>query len=279
MQDTSATLTQVTTSDGLDLRLRYWLPAGAKSALAFSHGQSDHSGRYKYVSQRLADAGHAVFMVDLRGHGFSPGKRGHITRFSDYLKDIEALQRFTKQQLPDAPSFLGGHSMGGTIALTTALRNPTEWDGVVVSAPWLQLAFNPPRWKTSLGSLASQLLPKFSTSNGLDPADFSHDAEISLAYHSDEHSHGRITARAFAEVDAAGNLIIERAGNFKLPLLMLQGDADTIVDWRVNRTFFNDVTTQDKTLALYPGLFHEVLNEFEKDQVIDDLIAWLDAHS
>lgn len=275
-----ATLTQVTTTDGLDLAARYWLPEGtAKTALAFVHGQSDHSARYGHVGQAVAQAGHAMFMVDLRGHGRSPGKRGHIERFSDYLLDLKALRGLVRQTLPAVPHFLGGHSMGGTVALFSLIDDPADWAGLVLSAPWLKLAFTPPRWKMAVSNVAKDMIPRFSTSSGLRPIDLSHDPDMVKAYRDDPHTHGKITARAYGEISAAQDAVLAQAKTITLPIVMLQGEADPVVSWLVNKRFFNDLASDDKTLHTYPELYHEVFNEADNQQVLDHMVTWLDQHT
>ncbi len=276
----SAQLKHIISSDGLTLQLRYWLPSTTpKSAVAFVHGQSDHSGRYQHVGSRLAAAGHALFVIDLRGHGGSPGKRGHISSIDDYLLDMVAMRYFVDQTLTDMPVFAGGHSMGGVVALASIFDQQEKWAGVILSAPWLKLAFEPPRWQTMLSGFAARVLPSFTVNNGLDPASFSHDAAVVQAYQIDPQSHSQISARAYDAIRKAQQIILAQAADYTLPVLIQQGEADPVVNWHINKAFFDDLGSTDKTLHTYPDLFHEIYNELDNDQIFIDLIAWLNQHS
>jgi alpha-beta hydrolase superfamily lysophospholipase len=270
---------KVKTSDGLNLYAQAWLPDGEpKAMLAFSHGQSEHIGRYAHVGAALAAAGYGLHMADLRGHGKSPGARGHIMGWQDYLNDFAAIREGARQAAPAAKQFLGGHSLGGLIALSAAVQNPPGYEGVIASAPLLRLAFEAPAWKAAMGRVLSGIVPGLTMSNELDASGLSHDRAIVEAYVSDPMVHGKVTARFFTEMLRAQVDTLQHARDLRLPLLVMHGAADPIVSPQASREFYEAAGSADKTLKLYDGLYHEIFNEPEKEQVLADLIAWLDAH-
>jgi acylglycerol lipase len=271
--------TTLTTQDGLELFAQTWLPDDRPQAvLAFVHGQSDHSGRYASLGEALTDAGYALHMADLRGHGLSPGERGHIKHFSDYLTDFQAMLNYARKLAPDKPQFFGGHSLGSTIALAYALQNPPDYMGVIASGTWLKLAFAPPAWKITLGRVMSGIMPGLTMGNELDPVWLTHDKEIVEAYASDPLVHGVISARAYTEITAAAEHVLAHAGDLRLPLLIIQGKDDPIIGCRGSEELAEKVSIEDCQLIVYEGMLHEVLNEIERKRVVGDVISWLDAH-
>lgn len=272
---------QIQTSDGLTLQTRSWMPEGdPKGMIALVHGQAEHSQRYDHVGVALTDAGYGLHMADLRGHGHSPGARGHIMAWNEYHCDAATIMQQARDMAPDAAHFLAGHSLGGLIALSVAVDNPPGYAGVVTSAPALRVAFEPPAWKATVGRLLSGLLPELSMSNELNTSDLSHEQAIVAAYEADPLVHGKVTARFFAEFMAAGESTLAAASNLRLPLLIQHGSADAIASTAASREFYENAGAEDKTIKIYDGLFHEIYNEKEPDRsgVLADLIAWLDAH-
>jgi alpha-beta hydrolase superfamily lysophospholipase len=270
---------QIQTSDGLTLYSQSWLPDDQpKAVIAFCHGQSDHSGRYANLVNALIPAGYALFMADLRGHGKSPGIRGHIMSWEDYRRDMTALMEHARQTFPNLPHFFGGHSMGGLIALHIALDNPPSYRGVIASAPALQFAFEPPAALVTLVRFLSRVAPRTIISNQLDASGLTHDQAIVETYKADPLVHGKVTPRAAVELTTTQADTLARAGQTNLPLLILHGSADPIIAADGSREYYEKASSTDKTLKIYEGLYHEIFNELEKKQVLDDLINWLDAH-
>ncbi len=267
-------------SDGLSLFSRSWLPDGSPlAALAIVHGLGEHSERYNHVGAYFAERGYAVFAVDLRGHGRSPGKRGHINHFDEYLNDAQALVNYAHSQAPTRPLFLLGHSMGGLIALTYAIKYPQELAAVIASGPGLRARMKVPAWKTTLGNIMSGVFPSLSMPNGIDPNHISHDPEIVSAYISDPLNHNKVTARWYTEFTKAGEWALQNANKLSIPALILQGGDDPIVDPSGAKAFFDGIRHNNKKHIEYPGLYHEILNEPEKLQVMDDISGQLSAIS
>ena len=273
--------TTLTTQDGLALFAQTWLPDGKPEAiLIFAHGQAEHSNRYSHFGEALANAGYALHMADLRGHGQSPGKRGHVMRFAEYWTDFQAMLDYAQKLAPDRPQFFGGHSLGGLIALSYALRRtPTGYKGVVVSAPWLRLVFNPPAWKTALGHILSGVIPGLTLGNELNPIWLSHDPDVVAAYAADPLVHGLISTRAYTEITATAAHTLAHAGEWRLPILFLNGKDDPILGCRSAEEFIGGVATEDCRLIIYEDMFHEVFNEIAHKQVFRDVIAWLETHT
>ncbi|MBN1119997.1 MAG: lysophospholipase [Anaerolineae bacterium] len=269
----------IETTNGLHLFTQSWLPDGdPKAIVVFSHGIGEHSGRYAHIGQALADHGYGLCMDDLRGHGQSAGKRGHIDSWGDYRSDFMAIYDDTHTAYPGIPVFAGGHSLGGLIALNAAVVTPNNCAGIIASGAGLGLAFVPPQWKVSLAKTLSNLTPALAMSNEINPDWLSRDRAVVEAYRSDPLVHDRITARCFVEFTAAQEETMSKAGNMTLPLYLIGGAEDQLTSTQAIEKFYTAAGSKDKTLKIYEGLYHEVFNELEQETVIGDLITWLDQH-
>ena len=269
-----------TTGDGWQLFIQSWLPDDTpKGVLAFSHGLAEHSGRWTHVGARLAAAGYGFHMADLRGHGKSPGKRGHIWAWQEFRQDMQAIMASARELAPDAPQFFGGHSLGGLIALDTALDNPDNYRGIVISAPWLLTVVDVPGWLTTLAGILSKVAPGMTVTYPVEASGLSHDPTIGPAYEDDPLVNSKIGPRLSTEIVVAQERTRQQAGRLKMPLYLMQGGADPITDPEASRAFYQDASSSDKTLKIYDGLYHELLNEVERDEILAGIIDWLDARS
>ncbi len=267
-------------NDGLNIFYRTWPAEPERARLVIAHGLGEHSGRYGNVVERLAPLGVSMWAPDHRGHGQSPGKRGHITAFEQYVLDLKILLDTASQDRPTGSKvFLLGHSMGGLIALCFAERFPEAIDGLVVSSPALGLVVDVPAVKNVLGRAMSSIWPGLSMSNGLDATRISHDAEVVDAYQKDPLVHDRVTARWFTEFMGAMETINQRASAVQMPTLMQIAGEDALVNAQSSQAFFQHLGAEDKTLHLYDDFFHESYNETSsrKEQALSDLAAWIEA--
>lgn len=265
------------TSDNLLLYLRSWLAPTPRALVVLTHGFGEHCGRYRGLAQALNDAGVSLFSYDLRGHGLSHGPRGFVTRYEDFLDDLERVIGFARSEKPYAslPLFVFGHSMGGNIVANYALRRPAGIRGVLVSGPWLRLASQPPSWKLALGRLTARLLPRMRLPAAVDPAVLSHDEQQVRAYVSDPLVHSIMTSRLFAEVTSAGAWALAHAAELKLPALLMHGGDDRLTDPRATGEFDRLAGGGDHSLRIYPGQFHEILNESDPAPVLRDIVNWI----
>jgi len=290
-----------TASDGTPLRADYYSgtgpdrPRASRGVVVVIHGYCDHRGRYRHVARHLVEHGYAVLCGDLRGHGESAGERAFIRRFSEYLDDVsaflaEAQTLFLGPDLDagasppptadvDAPQrpVLLGHSMGGLVALEYVLANPTAVRALVAVSPLLGIKLEVPAWKRGLGLTASLLHPTLRLSNGIEPQDLSHDTEVVAGYATDPLVTRQASARWFTETLAAQADVRARANRIRTPTLFLHPGDDRLVDTAVGQEVFSRLGATDKTLNVYPGLFHELFNERQPDRqrVLTDLTTWL----
>jgi alpha-beta hydrolase superfamily lysophospholipase len=270
----------LTTSDGLQLHTRHW-PATApkRGQVLLVHGLGEHIERYAHVATTLAAAGWDVHGWDHRGHGRSQGKRGDIPAPDALLRDtaqvIDAVRR------PGSRFVLLGHSMGGAIAARFAAEalapRPAGWhrplDGLVLSSPALDPGLSGGQ-KLAL-ALAETLAPGLAVGNGLKPEWISRDPAVVQAYAADPLVHGRITARLTRFIVDAGQRAIADAPRWQLPTLLMWAGADRCVAPRGSEAFAAAAPAHVVATRPWPELFHEILNEPEKAEVLAVLTEWL----
>ena len=253
----------------LRLHYRAWEAASPRSVLLVVHGLAEHSGRYERFGQDLAATGHSVFALDLRGHGDSDGRRGHVRRFDHLLQDVDRFRREVQGMVPhETPFFLVGHSLGGLIALRYLEEYNPEFRGAVLSAPWLATALPIPHWKVGLAQVLTKIAPSLPMRAPVPPEYLSHDPMVADAYRSDPLVHERITPRMFTELSSAMGLVFQRADRIGVPLLFLLPGGDLVTDTARTRALARSIHQVEVTTRLFPQAYHELLNEVERSLVL-----------
>ena len=266
--------------DGLRLFEQGWSPAGSpKAVVAIVHGYGEHSARYVHLAEELTRNGYAVSTFDLRGHGQSQGDpRTFVRSFEEHLDDLEDFLSRVRERHPGRPLFLFGHSMGGTISTLFAIARQPEIRGLLLSGASLKLSDKYSPSLITLAKIISALFPKLPLLK-LDASAVSRDPEVVRDYVRDPLvHHGGIPARTGAEMNRAMELIRQRMEALEVPLLIMHGTGDLLADPEGSRQLYDRSQSADKDLRLYEGLYHEILNEPEKAQVLADMVEWLDAH-
>ena len=268
------------TAQGPTLFTRTYLPDGtARAAVIVAHGYAEHSGRYEALAHRLVGEGYAVYALDYRGHGQSGGKRASIRVFREYVDDLVRFIDRVRETRPHPPRFLFGHSMGGLIALQLVLEHPEKVEGLAVSGALLQNAVPVPRLLEAAAGVVSALAPDLPVQE-LHAEDVSHDPVVVQAYKDDPLVyHGKIRARLGYELLRTGPYVLGRAHNIELPVLIQHGTTDKLAAVAGVEALFDALGSADKTLELYEGAYHEILNDYGNEKVMDDLVAWFNAHA
>ncbi len=265
---------------GLSLYEQSWRPAGAvRAAVVIVHGLKDHSDHYGDLARALAADGFAVYAMDLRGHGRSAGDRVWVDSFDDYLDDLDAFVKRVREREPGKPVFLFGHSMGGAIVTLWTLTRQPDLAGVILSGPALQPGAGVNGFLIAVTKLLGSLAPHLRVLD-LKDADFSRDPAVVAAMKSDPlilHKPG--PARTAAELLRAFERIHAREAELNVPLLDLHGSADKLTNPAGSRELVAKAASKDKTLKIYDGLYHDLLHEPEKAQVMADVIAWIEARA
>jgi alpha-beta hydrolase superfamily lysophospholipase len=262
---------------GVDIYWQAWLPTDEPRAIVvIAHGAGEHSARYAHVAERLTGAGYAVYALDHRGHGRSQGRRAMFERLDLVLEDLSTLIARARDQHAGHPVFLLGHSLGGAVALAYAGRHGDQLAGLVLSGPVAAMETASP-----VTRIAARVLSTLTPNLGLmdvDSTQISRDPDVVRAYQEDPLVYrGKFPARTISEVVGEVTRFPQTVTELRMPLLIMHGTADTLAPPAGSKMVAERAGSQDKTLKLYDGLYHEVFNEPEQDQVIGDLVEWLDA--
>jgi alpha-beta hydrolase superfamily lysophospholipase len=265
----------------VSLLARWWTPAGKpRAVVVLVHGLGDHTGRWTHVAGFLADRGLLVMAVDLPGHGRSPGPRGHASYelIEEVIGRVVAIARLRAG--PDCSVFLYGHSMGGNRVIAWSLAHPEDrLAGVVASSPSIGGPLpHPSPVRKTLAWLLSRLTPTATMASGLDLANNSRDLTVVEAIRGDPLYHTRISARlAIGFLQSWAWFARWPGGPFPHPLLILQGTADRCVDPQATVALAARLSG-DVTLKTWEGLYHELHNEPEKNEILSFIVAWMDKH-
>ncbi len=262
--------------EGFNLYYRGWLPKQSPSAIIFIiHGLAEHSGRYAETATFLAKENYCVFCYDHQGHGFSEGRRGYIRHFATYTRDLASFIKITSEKYQHIPIFILGHSVGGTIAIDYCIENQGNIDGLLLSAPTLLKGESIKKWQVILAKILSIIAPKVGVDR-LDSSTISKDPAVVSAYCNDQLVYtGKLSARLGSEILKRMESLPQEMNKIKLPVLIMQGSEDKLVYPEGSKKTYQMVSSTDKTLRIYEGLYHEIMNEPEKDIVYKDISEWI----
>ena len=264
------------TRDHKTLFTQQWCIEGEpKASVLLVHGMAEHSSRYARVAEELNAQGYNVYTFDLRGHGRSEGIRCHVDRFDEFLDDLEQVLESVREK-QSGKLFLMGHSMGGTVATLYTIRKKPDIAGLVLSAPALKPGDDITGFIILVARLLSKVVPKMPLQK-LDNKSISRDPEVVKDYDEDPLNYrGGVRARIGAEMLRVMDEIKKRRGELSLPLFVFHGDSDKMISPPASQEFFDAAGSSDKEMRFYEGLYHEALNEPEKQEVIEGIVTWLD---
>lgn len=263
------------TRDGLRLHVRDLGGRSAARTLVVVHGYGEHGGRYVGPLRPFVDAGYRVVLPDMRGHGKSDGRRGHVMRYDDYVRDLDHL--LETLATPPADVCLLGHSNGGLIALRFLLTRPPLVARAAVTAPLLGLAVRAPKWKVAAGRVISRHVPVVSLPTEIEPRHLSHDPAVVRDYEQDPLNHHVVNSRWFTEAEAAMVACHAEAGRLAVPLLVIRAGDDRLVDSDAVARWADRAPPERVTSEHVPGAFHEVLFETDGARHVRRLLAWFSA--
>jgi alpha-beta hydrolase superfamily lysophospholipase len=255
-----------------------WQPDGdPKAVVVIAHGAGEHSSRYEHVAARLTSEGFVVYALDHRGHGRSDGHRALIDRVDHAVADLDQLVVLAAGEHEGLPLFLLGHSMGGLIAVCYAIAHQDRLTGLLLSGPLAALeAASPP--VRMIAAVLSTLTPQLGVF-AVDSSLVSRDPAVVSAYEQDPLvHHGKLPARTVHELANKVGSFPATVGAITVPTLIMHGTADQLAPLAGAKMLAGTISSTDKRLIPYEGLYHEILNEPEQQQVMDDMSEWLASH-
>jgi alpha-beta hydrolase superfamily lysophospholipase len=262
--------------NNLELYYQAWYPTTDMHAvIGIVHGLGSHSGWFAGLAEFLCAHGYGVYALDLRGHGRSPGQRGHILSWDDFRQDMHQFWHFMTTNHPTKPCFVLGHSLGAVIVLDYALRVSSNMAGIIAIAPALGSVGVAP-WKLAIGQVLSQIWPEFSLETGIPQQAGSRDPRMTAAYAIDPLRHVQGTARLATEFIQTRQWIQTHLAKLNTPILIVQGSEDQVVFPRHSHQCFEQLQTMDKEYREYPGGYHDLHNDWCAEDMFQDVTNWLD---
>jgi alpha-beta hydrolase superfamily lysophospholipase len=263
---------------GTNIYYQGWLPEGdTKAVLLIVHGLGEHSGRYMNVVERFVPQGYAIYGFDHIGHGKSDGDREMVQRFDDFTNTLRIFYSMVEEWQAGVPIFLLGHSMGGTIASYYLLDHQVDFKGAIISAPLVKVGDSVSRATITMSKILSKIAPKMGVM-ALDVNGISRDPKVVEVYVNDPLVfHGKTPARIGAELLSAMMRITAEAGKFTLPLIIVQGAEDILVEPSGAQMLYDKASSADKSLKIYDGMYHEVFNEPDRERVLKEVENWLES--
>src|SRR6478672_1183689 len=268
---------RIETTGGLTLFVRSWRPdANARGVVVIVPGFNSHSGYFEWTAGQLVAAGLAVYAVDLRGRGQSDGERFYVETFTDYVDDVSAVVKLAKAREPGLATFLLGHSAGGVVGCLYALDYPRELAGLISESFAHEIPA--PDFALAVFKGLSHVAPHAHILH-LKNEIFSRDPEAVRAMDADPLiAHETQPTKTLAEMVRADERLRKEFPSITLPLLILHGTADQATKPSGSQHFYDLAGSKDKTLKLYDGHFHDLLNDIDKDVVMADIKGWIAAH-
>lgn len=263
---------------GVEIVYDVWTPdTEPRGVVALAHGYGEHARRYDHVAQRFGDAGLVTYALDHRGHGRTGGKRARVRHMAEFVADYRALVRIARAEHPGVPLIVLGHSMGGGIVFAYGAQYPGEYDLMVLSGPAIAAHTGVSKIKAIIGKAFGSILPDLPI-EPLDANAVSRDPAVVADYEADPLVHrGKVPAGIGKALLVVGETMPHRAPAITAPLLVVHGADDQLVSAEGSRRLVECIGSSDVELKVYPKLYHEVFNEPEREQVLDDVTAWISA--
>ena len=264
----------IDSAKGIKIFVRSWVPESKpKAVIVLCHGVNAHGGQYLWTAEQFVAAGLAVFALDLRGRGRSEGERFYVEDIADYVSDVANTIALAKSRNPGLPVYLLGHSAGGVVSSTSVLDNQAQLAGFICES----FAFQVPAPGFALAAIKgiSHIAPRLPVLK-LKNEDFSRDPKAVEALNNDPlTAHEVQPALTVAALVRADERLHDDFPSIKLPLLIMHGTADKATVCRGSQFFYDTAGSKDKTLKLYEGHYHDLLNDIGKEQAMADIQRWI----
>lgn len=265
-------------SPSVELHGARWEVEHPQAALLIVHGYAEHCMRYDSIAQHFNNQGISVYGYDHRGHGRSPGAMGYVASFDTLVDDLDVALKDAQARVGDVPFFIWGHSMGGLLLALYTIRNSPQATGLIFSSASVKMDENTaPLLQKVLGVLAT-IAPRLPVLQ-LEADAISRIPEEVQKYIDDPLVYtGKLQARTGNEMVKATKEVQQNLSEIQLPFLAMHGTADRIVKSDASQLLYDEATAEDKTLKFYEGAYHEIHNDLDRDEFIESMTKWIEAH-
>ncbi len=260
--------------DRAKLYSQLWLPEGhQKAGIILIHGIGDYCERYKNIAKYFIENNFVVYVFDLRGHGKSEGRRGHIKKYGLLLSDIDIIVKEFVKKNPDIPIFLYGQGVGGSLALNYCINYNKYITGAIVSSPWMKLIKNSNHLKLKLIYFLSWLFPLRYVNLNINSDYLTHSKGIVKQYQTDPLILKKVTASFFTETHKGCLNALSNRYKINVPVLLMHGRKDKISSYKSSKAFASN--TNKFTVKIWNGMYHELHNEPQNKEIFDFAKEWI----
>ncbi|RDY23645.1 alpha/beta hydrolase [Romboutsia maritimum] len=259
----------IKTFDNINLHYRKDLVDNPKAIVLISHGLAEHCGRYDYVVKKLNSFGYSVYRYDHRGHGLSDGKRGYLEKYDVLYKDLNKLVDLVKEENPNTPLFMLGHSMGAHTLAWFGCNYKTKVNGMIFCSPLICDTFNSTDIECDSDNPFT-LLPEVSSHT------LTHDIDIINSYESDPLILNNITLGMYNQLSKSTSDLKQNLINFNYPCLILHGSSDSVVSYEDSEFLYKQISSTDKNIIILNSLYHRLLDEIVKDEILVKISKWIE---
>ncbi|KAK9684097.1 hypothetical protein RND81_10G186100 [Saponaria officinalis] len=285
-----------TNSRGLNLFTQWWTPLPPQPPLGVIcvvHGYTGESSwSVQLTAVHFARAGFIVCAIDHQGHGYSDALHGlvaHIPDIEPVVDDcVEFFDGFREKHAPGLPAYLYAESLGGAIAMLITLRRRVGegrgggYEGLVLNGAMCGISpkFKPPWPLEYLLGIAATVLPTWRvvpTRGSIPDVSFKVEWKRKLAISSPKRYMGKPRAATAYELMRICREVQSRFEEIQVPLLIVHGGDDVVCDPACVEELYRRASSQDKTLKIYPGMWHQLVGEPDDsvELVFGDVLDWL----
>lgn len=255
--------------DNINLHYKKDIIDNPKAIILISHGLAEHSGRYDYTSKKLNDFGYSVYRYDLRGHGLSDGRRGYIKHTNDLFEDANTFVDLVRAENPGLPVFMLGHSIGGHILTGFGSKYKNKVDGMIFCSCLVCdiLGYT---------DIEYDSMDPYTLIPDCNVHYLTHDLEAIHSYENDDLVLEHITLGMYNALRESCSSMESILSDFNYPCLVIHSCSDNIVSCEDSKFLFDNITSVDKEIMLLNGLYHKLLDEIMKDEILSKISNWID---
>lgn len=255
--------------DNINLKCTKDLVSHPKATILIVHGLAEHHKRYDYVTNKLTSKKFNVYRYDHRGHGLSDGKRGHLSDVNNLVNDANTILELIKSENPNSPIFLLGQDVGGHTFLEYGCQYKDSVQGIILCSPLVCDTLGLTKTDESLTDILTPI-PYNNTHN------LTHDTVMQNSYENDPLILNKITLGMYKSLRESCINIIDDLYKFKYPCLILHGSSDSTVSHNDSKFLFDNILSRDKDIRILNGLYHRLLDEIVKDEIIEEISKWIE---